>query len=152
MRSRVPRAHERRRGCKGAHVDPASLTIFLAPFLSALIQGAVGEAAQDMGQDAWRFAKALWAKLRPSVEAKESAIEAARDVAGDPFDQRALGAFEIQLQKLLSADPQLAAAVEQLWRQAESANVVVVGARGVGIVGNVSGANIVTGDGNTIQG
>ena len=132
-------------------MDPVSLTAFLAPFLSSLLGGAVQEAAQALGQDAWRFAKEFWAELRPGFEQKDAAIEAAQHVASDPGDKLALGSFALQLRELLGADPQLAAAIEKLWQQAEKVNVVVVGARGVGIGGNVSQSNIVTGDGNTIQ-
>ena len=84
----------------------AILTTFLAPFLPYLLkQGErAGEAAVDhLGAAAWRQAQALWKRLRPTVEDKEAAKEAAEDVA-----------LQLQLRKLLADDPDLAAALQEL--------------------------------------
>ena len=63
----------------------------LAPFLPYLLKAgeeAAGEAGKKFGAEAWERAKALWAKLRPQVEAKPAAQEAAQDVAANPQTTR----------------------------------------------------------------
>src|SRR5262249_10284345 len=140
--------------CRRAGMDPASLTAFLAPFMPYLIKG-VGELAEEavsgLGHEAWKYAKAIWARLSPSVESKEGAREAAEFVADDPDDGRARAALELQLEKLLEADPDLAAAVEERWREAEAANVISVGDRGALVMGNMEHSVIVTGDDSTVR-
>ena len=93
----------------------AILATFLAPFLPFLLKQ--GEEAADaaidkLGAKAWERARALWGRLRPKVDEKESAREAAEDVAAAPDDELALGALQLQLRKLLAGDPDLATALK----------------------------------------
>ena len=129
---------------------------FLAPFLPYLLKAgeeAAGEAGKKFGAEAWEQAKALWAKLRPRVEARPAAQEAAQDVAANPQNEGAQAALRWQLEKLLSADQALAAELARLWEEAKAAGVTVVasGDRSVAIGGDVSGSTIVTGDRNVVQ-
>ena len=135
-------------------MEIAALTTFLAPFLPRLLAGAgdvVESAAREVGGEAWEHAKGLWARLRGKVAEREGAAEAAADVAARPDDPRAVGALELQLEKVLAADPALAADVARLWEEAQKAGVVAAtGDRSVAVGGNVSQSTIVTGDQNTV--
>ena len=100
------------------------------------------------------MAKQLWHTLRPQVEAKSSAQEAANDVVANPTDEDSVAAFRKELRKLLSEDPALSRALQQIVEQGERSGAVQVtahGTRAVAIGGNVSGAAIVPGDHNSIQ-
>src|SRR4051794_27405229 len=89
-------------------------TSALAPFLPYLAP--VGtklteEASQALAGEGGQLAKALWAKLRPQVESKGAAQEAAQDVATTPTDEEARITLKRQLTKLFETDPDLARAV-----------------------------------------
>jgi len=130
-------------------MELAALTAFLAPFVPYLVKGGEAvavEAGKAFGTEAWGHAQALWERLRPSVEQKEVARQAAGDLAERPDDDRARGAFELQLEKLLAADGALRADLERLWGEAAAANVVVAsGDRSVAAGRDISGT-VVTGD------
>jgi len=139
---------------------PAQLVQFLAPFLPYLLKGvklAGQEAAKKLGEKAgeqgFEQARALWEKLRPKVEAKPAALEAAQDTAAHPDDEDALAALRLQLKKLLAEDESLAKELARLLTQSGPAGQTVTasGSRSVAIGGNVSGSVIVTGDGNTVH-
>ncbi len=132
------------------------LTTFLTPFLPYLLKAgeqAAEEAGKKLGEAAWERAKTLWARLRPKVEARPAMQETVRDVAVAPDDPDAQAALRLQLKKLLTEDPALAAEMTRLWEQAKSAGVTVTasGTRSVAIAGDVSGSVIITGDQNTVQ-
>jgi hypothetical protein len=58
---------------------PRDLVIFLLPFLPYLLKAgekAAEEAGKKLGAGAWEWAKTMWGKLRPKVEAKPSIREA----------------------------------------------------------------------------
>ena len=138
-------------------MDPISLTAFLAPFLPYLMKGAqdlTEELGRKLGQEGWKYAKAMWARLRPQVEASEPTNAAAEAVAGNPEDEVARGGLAFQLKSILEGDPQLAQELAGLWKEAEDAkvvNVVTVGDRGVGFVGSVADSVISTGDQASIE-
>lgn len=133
-------------------MEIAALTAFLAPFLPTLLKAgekAVEKAADAVSDEAFTYARALWEKLKPGVDAKSEAKDAAEEVAAHPDDSKALGALEIQLRKLLEGDTRLKADLAGIWEQARAANVVQVtasGERSVAVGGDVTGATIVTGD------
>jgi hypothetical protein len=134
-------------------MDVEALTAFLAPFLPYLAQAGhqiAQEAGQELGGQAWEHAKRIWAKLSRRVEEKPAAREAAWDLAVRPDDERARGALELQLEKLLAEDVELAEALGHVWQDAKSAGVLAVGSRSVAIGGNATGSTLVTGDHNTI--
>ena len=83
---------------------------FLAPFLPYLLKAgekAAEEAGRKLGAAAWEQAQALWARLRPKVEARPALKEAVADAAANPRDEDALAALRLQLRKLLEEDPAL---------------------------------------------
>jgi len=135
-------------------VEIAALTAFLAPFLPYLIRAgerAAGKAADVLGDEAGGFAKTIWERLKPGVEKKPAAQEAAEEVAAHPDDADALAALRLQLRKLLEEDEELARDLTQIWQEAQAANVVNVtvtasGERSVAVGRDVSGSTIVTGD------
>ena len=132
-------------------MDIAALTAFLAPFLPTFLAETVADAARTHGGEALEHAKRLWERLRGGVEEREAAAEAAADVAARPEDPRAVSALELQLEKLLERDPELAAEVGRLWEEAQRAGVVAAGERSVAVGGDVSGSVVVTGDQNTVR-
>lgn len=93
---------------------------YLAPALPALIfvgteaAKATVKKTTDAVLDAGRK---LWDKLRPHAEARPALIEAAQDVARTPDDPAARGAFEMQVRKLLEAQPQLVPELEGIVTQ-----------------------------------
>jgi hypothetical protein len=98
-------------------MDPITLTAFLTPFLPFLLKlgtTAAESAANQFGEDAWSKAKSVWARLRPPVEAKAAANEAATDLAQAPDDEDLQAAFRVQVKKLLERDAELAAALEAI--------------------------------------
>jgi hypothetical protein len=131
-------------------VEIAALASFLAPFLPYVVQAGqkvAGRAADVIGEEAASYAERLWERLKPGVEAKPGAKEAAEDVAKSPGDEDALGALKNQLKKLLEEDEALKADLTKIWDEAKAANVVTAsGERSVAVGGNVSGSTIITGD------
>jgi hypothetical protein len=98
----------------------AVIANFLAPFFPSLLNlgtKAAESAASQFGTDAWEKAKSLWGKLRPKVEAKPLAQGAVQELAQNPQDEDAREAFTKQLQKILEADPTLAAEIESLLQE-----------------------------------
>lgn len=106
------------------------LVQLLSPFLPRLLGKAsevgarVGGAAVDA---AWEHSRRIWDKLRPAVQAKPAATEAAADVAAAPDDADAQAALRLQLKKLLADDPALATELGSLLEQAKSAGVLATG-------------------------
>lgn len=134
-------------------MDITELTRFLAPALPFLLktgQEALTEGAEALGSDVWDAACRLWRRLWPNVRERPAGREAAEDLGRRPDDDRVVSAFEVQLEKVLDADPDLAAEVERLWRQMGSVTAAT-GQGSVGIGGSVTGSVIVTGDHNAVE-
>lgn len=135
-------------------MDLTALTAFLAPCLPILLkagQGVAEDVARDVSAEAVQHARRLWERLRTRIAGKPAAEEAARDVAERPDDERARAALELQIEKLLAEDRELAAEVERLWEEAKGAGVVAAGERSVAVGRDATGT-IITGDGNTVSG
>jgi hypothetical protein len=122
-------------------MEIATLTAFISPFLPFLLKlgGKAAEkvtesAAGKFGEASWSNAQAVWEKLSPKVEAKESAKEAALDVANAPEDDDLLAALRVQIKKLLEHDEALVDVIEQIL-QTDGSD----GTPGVQIVQNVTG-------------
>ena len=134
----------------------SSLTTALVPLLPYLLK-AGEKAAEETGKavagQSWEWAKSLWTKLKPGVEAKPAALEAAQDVAHAPDDEDLQVALRVQLKKLLTEDQSLAEEVSRWLEQGKAAGntVSVSGERSVAIGGDVKGSTIVTGDGNKVK-
>lgn len=130
----------------------SSLTTALVPLLPFLLK-AGEKAAEETGKavagPSLEWAKSLWTKLKPGVEAKPAALEAAQDVAHAPEDEDLQAALRVQLKKLLTEDQSLAEEVSRWLEQGKAAGITVTaaGERSVAIGGDVKGA-IITGDQN----
>ena len=107
-----------RQGC----AMEGQLVQLLAPFLAPLLTGA-GEQVQAIGgevvQTVWKHVTKVWDRLRPAVESREGAKEAATDVAAKPDDADLQTALKVQIAKLLEADAGLAADLAALLADAD---------------------------------
>lgn len=87
----------------------------LAPVLPYLLptggnagEAATGELSKAAADAVSEKAKALWARVRPEVEARPAAAEAAADVAAALEDEDGRIAWRRQLRNILDAKPDLA--------------------------------------------
>jgi hypothetical protein len=122
-------------------MEIATLTAFISPFLPFLLklggkaaEKATESAAGKFGEASWTKAQAVWYKLSSKVEAKESAKEAAVDVANAPEDEDLQVVLKIQLKKLLAQDEALENAIAQIL-EADATD----GTPGTRIVQNITG-------------
>ncbi len=98
-------------------MDIALLLSFLAPclpFLLNLGDKAAGKAAEKVGEKSLETVGKIWEKLRPKVETKEAAKEAVEDLAKDPGNPALQTVLQVQLEKIFSQNPDLAAEIAQL--------------------------------------
>ena len=133
------------------------VTAILAPFLPHLVEAGrnVAEGAgKELEEHSWNLAKTLWGRLRPKVDGKPAAREAARDAAASPGDADLEATLRVQIRKLLSEDAVLAEELSRLLTEAERpVAAVTVTASGRGAVaagGNINRSTIVTGDRNRV--
>lgn len=125
---------------------------FLTPFLPYLLKAGETAAEGVWGQAAWESVKALWGKLRPKVEARPAAQEAAQELADHPDDEDAQAALRLQLRKILAEDEVLAAEVAQLWEKTKAMGVTVIASGEHSVAAReIEGSVIVTGDQNVVQ-
>ncbi len=138
----------------------------LVPYLSPLIataapylleagktaaEKALEKVAENIGEDSWKWGKAIVQKLWPKVEANPLAIAAAQEVAKAPNDAANQQMLGLALQKILQADEALAAEIKQILDEAKSAGVNLVQSGDRNVFNQGSGNTIITGDGNTIR-
>src|SRR5829696_2261653 len=130
----------------------SSVTTALVPLLPYLIK-AGEKAAEETGKavagQSWDWAKSLWTKLKPKVEANPAALVAVQDVAQAPGDGDLQVVLRLQLKKLLTEDQSLAEDVSRWLEQGIAAgiNVSAMGERSVAIGRDFKGT-IITGDQN----
>ena len=134
----------------------SSLTAALVPLLPYLLKAgekAAEETGKAVADQSVEWAKSIWSKLSPKVEAKPAALEAAQDAAQSPEDEDAQAALRVQLKKLLTEDQSLAEEVSRWLEQGKAAGITVTasGERSVAIGGDVKGSTIVTGDQNKVR-
>jgi hypothetical protein len=138
----------------GALASSAATALMpLLPYLLKAGETAAEETGKAVAGQSWEWAKSLWTRLSPKVEAKEAALEAAQDVAHAPDDQDAQAAFRQQLKKLLTEDQSLAEDVSRWLEKGKAAGITVTasGERSVATGGDVKGSTIVTGDQNKVK-
>ncbi len=125
----------------------------LLPYLFKAGEAAAEEAGKNLAGAAWDELKKLWGMLRPKIEAKPVALEAAHEAAVAPDDKDAQAALRFQLKKLLTEDPALAAAVDQWWEQAKRSGIemTIHGNRNIAVGGQVDKSTLVTGDHNVVK-
>src|SRR5215213_10822131 len=134
----------------------SSVTTALVPLLPYLLK-AGEKAAEETGKavagQSWEWAKSLWTKLKPKVEANPAALVAAQDVAQAPEDEELQTVLRVQLRKLLTEDQLLAEEVSRWLEQGKAAGITVTasGERSVAIGGDAKGNTIVAGDQNKVR-
>ena len=130
----------------------SSVTTALVPLLPYLLKAgekAAEETGKTVAGQSWDWAKSLWTKLKPKVEANPAALVAAQDVAQAPGDEDLQATLRVQLKKLLTEDQSLAEDVSRWLEQGKAAgiNVSAIGERSVAIGRDFQGT-IITGDQN----
>jgi hypothetical protein len=127
----------------------SSVTTALVPLLPYLLKGGAEETGKAVAGQSWEWAKSLWTKLQPKVEANPAALVAAQDVAQAPEDGDLQAVLRVQLRKLLTEDQSLAEEVSRWLEQGKAAgiNVSAIGERSVAIGRDFQGT-IITGDQN----
>jgi hypothetical protein len=113
----------------------------LAPALPYLLGRAVDEAGKEFGKDAWTTIQKLWDDLRPRIEARPAANEAAQDVADHPDDVDAQAALRLQLKKMLAEDSALGLEVARVLAEREASESIRVTASGDGSVAVFNATN-----------
>jgi hypothetical protein len=132
-------------------MDISLLVKFLTPCLPFLLNvgnKAVEGASQKLGEDIWRKATVVWSKLQPKLEAKPTALEAAKDVANDPEDEDAIASLRLQLKKLLNSDSTLNSEITRLFESEKQttriSNITASGEGAIALGDNASNNTIST--------
>jgi hypothetical protein len=120
----------------------ATVVAILIPYLVRAGQRAAGQVADQLGDAAARLAEALWNRLGPIIRERPTAIEALEDAVARPDDQRARGSLELQLEKLVQADPGLRRDLEALYARGQQAGVIR--ADGSVVVQRMTGGRIIS--------
>jgi hypothetical protein len=127
----------------------AQVAGLLAPAVPVLLGKVADGVGNEVRKDSLDAAQAIWARIRPRLDAKPATREAVEDIADNPKDADAQAALRVQLRKLLADDPELQAELTQIVREAHtqgtSIKVEASGERSVAIGGSNSGV-IETGD------
>ena len=110
------------------------------------------EAGKKIATEVWEKAKNIWVKLRPKLENKPAALEAAHDVAECPTDADAISSFRHHLKKLLSDDPPLMTEIMTTLGNNSSATSVMIKGNNNFLAGDITltGDGIVIGDNDTV--
>jgi uncharacterized protein YqcC (DUF446 family) len=134
-------------------MEIVTLTAFISPFLPSLlklggkaIDKSAESAASKFGEIAVKKAQAIWEKLSPKVEAKESAKEAVMDVAKNPDDEDLQVVLRVQIKKLLEQDEELLNLIAEIFQADDSIsdNKVVQNVTGNQnqVIGQVTGGSV----------
>lgn len=95
-----------------------ALATFLAPCLPFLWEKAgahaLESAANQIGQDTWNKAQAVWEKLFPKIEQDESTKVVTAELAKDPESNVWQAAFQAKLQSILESDEELQKAITDI--------------------------------------
>jgi hypothetical protein len=138
----------------------------LTPALPYLLKGteeAAKEAGKKLGSAVWEKCAKIWELLRPKVETSPSASKALERIVNEPESKEIQTAFQVEIEDILLAEPQLLAQLAELLKaagdtQAFHANnigdgavaqgerAVAAGKGSVAVGGNVAG-NITIGHG-----
>lgn len=133
--------------------DVTASMVPLLPYLFKAGESAAEEAGKNLAGAAWEEVKKLWGMLRPRIEAKPAALEAAHEASMAPEDEDTQAALRLQLKKLFTEDANLAQSVHD-WLESTSLTRIDVsssGSRNVAIGGDVKKSTIVTGNRNSVK-
>jgi hypothetical protein len=115
----------------------------LAPALPYLLKGteeAAKEAGKKLGAAAWDQCVKVWELLKPKVEANPSASKALDRIVKEPERKGIQTAFQVELEDILLAEPQLLAQLAELLKAAGDAQTYHGSNIGDGAVAQGNGA------------
>ena len=142
-----------------------AITATLVPALPYLLQGTEAvatEANKKLGSAVWDHCTKVWELLRPKVESSPSASKALERIINQPERQGIQAAFQVELEDILLADPQLFEELAELLKAAgdtqtyhasiigdgavaQGERAIAAGKGSVAVGGNVTG-NIAIGE------
>ena len=115
----------------------------LAPALPYLLQGteeAAKEAGKKLGSAAWDTCTKLWGLLKPKIESNPTASNALERIAKDPERKEFQTLFQVGLEDILRAEPQLLAQLTELLKAAGDTQAYHASNIGDGAVAQGNGA------------
>lgn len=132
-----------------------ALVALLTPVLPLLMKAgekSVEEMGKKVGESAWNFAKKIWSRLTPKINANSSAKEAINDCVKNPKDDDYIAVFRVQLKKILKSDPSLAQElISQLDDIERATREININIGNINVGGNVYGGTFVSGNDNVFQ-
>ena len=119
------------------------ITAALAPALPYLLKGteeAAKEAGKKLGSAAWEQCTKLWELLRPKVETSPTASKALERIVKEPERPAIQTAFQVELEDILAAEPQLLAQLAELLKSAGNTQTYHASNIGDGAIAQGNGA------------
>ena len=120
-----------------------AITAALVPALPYLLQGteaAATEAGKKLGSAIWDHCTKVWELLSPAVETSPSASKALERIVNQPERQGIQAAFQVELEDILLADPQLFEELAELLKAAGDTQTYQASIIGDGAVAQGNGA------------
>jgi hypothetical protein len=115
----------------------------LAPALPYLLKGteeAAKEAGKKLGAAVWDQCAKIWELLKPKVETNPSASKALERIVKQPERKEIQAAFQVEIEDILKAEPQLLAQLAELLESAGDAQSLHASNIGDGTVAQGNGA------------
>jgi len=131
------------------NMDPVTLTAFLAPYLVKAGKSLMDKASDELPGAVGK----LWDSLKAKMESRPESASLPADLAKTPEDVPTQGAFQYQLKKILSEDPEFSEKLTKLLDEAKSQTGINVGEGAVAMNGGVANVFKAGGDmsGNTFN-
>ncbi len=120
-----------------------AITAALAPALPYLLKGteeAAKEAAKKLGSAVWEQGVKVWELLKPKVETSPSASKALERIVNQPERKEIQAAFQLEIEDILQAEPQLLAQLSELLKTAGDTQTYYASNIGDGAVALGNGA------------
>jgi len=121
----------------------AAITAALTPALPYLLKGteeAAKEAGKKLGSAVWEKSAKIWELLRPKVETSPSASKALERIVKQPERKEIQTAFQVEIEDILQAEPQLLAQLAELLKSAGDTQTYHASNIGDGAVAQGNGA------------
>ena len=120
-----------------------AITAALAPALPYLLKGteeAAKEAGKKLGSAVWEQCTKVWELLKPKVETSPTASKALERIVKEPERKEIQAAFQVEIEDILRADPQLLAQLSELLKTAGDTQTYYANNIGDGAVAQGNGA------------
>ena len=121
----------------------SAITAALAPALPYLLKGteeAAKEAGKKLGSAVWDQCSKVWELLNPKIETSPSASKALERIVNQPERQEIQAAFQLEIEDILQAEPQLLAQLAELLKAAGDTQTFNASNVGDGAVAQGNGA------------